>query len=232
MQVAAIQTTPVALGVDASAAEHARLIVRAATGGAAVCVFPELSLTGYELNPTSSVTEEDVRLEPIRQSCRAHDVHALVGAPLATPRGLVMATLVIGPTGDTLGHYAKQHLHGFESVLFVPGESHLLLEVDDWRLGLAICYDAAVPAHAEAVREGGADVYVVSAVYTEGTEDRLVEQMTRAAKLGMWVVLAQYACHTGGYDACGGSGVWRPGGEVVVQVGREPDIAAATLVRS
>lgn len=231
MQVAAIQTTPIALDVEANAAEHARLIVRAATGGAAVCVFPELSLTGYELDPTLSLTEDDTRLEPIRAACRAHEVHALVGAPLSTPDGLVMATLVIGPTGDTLGHYAKRHLHGPESELFVAGSHHLVLEVDGWRLGLAICYDAAVPAHAEAVREGGADVYVVSALFTDGTEDRLDHQMTTAAKLGMWVVLAQFAGHTGGYDTCGGSGVWRPGGEVEVQVGREPEIAAATLVR-
>lgn len=232
MQVATIQTTPIAADIEANAAEHARLIAEAASHGAAVCVFPELSLTGYELDASLVMTEDDARLAPIREACREHRVHAVVGAPLSTQDGALVATFVIGPTGDTLGHYGKRHLHGAEDEYFVAGGHHLLLEVDDWRLGFAICYDAAVPEHAIAVREGGADVYVVSALYGEGSEDRITHQMTSAAKHGMWVVLAQFAGHTGGYDTCGGSGVWRPGGDVEVRVGKDPAIAVATLVRS
>jgi predicted amidohydrolase len=231
MQVAAVQTTPVAADIESNATEHARLIVEAAGLGASVCVFPELSLTGYELDASLFMTEDDPRLTPIRDACREHGVHAFVGAPLSTEDGVLMATVVIGPTGDTLGHYGKRHLHDAEAEFFVPGGHHLLLEIDDWRLGFAICYDAAVPEHATAVSEGGADVYVVSALFTEGSEDRLTHQMTSAAKHGMWVVLAQFAGHTGGYDTCGGSGVWRPGGDVEVQVGKAPAIAMATLVR-
>jgi predicted amidohydrolase len=118
-----------------------------------------------------------------------------------------------------------------ETELFVPGDHHLLLEVDGWRLGVAICYDAAVPEHAEAVREGGADVYLVSALFEEGTEHRLTEQATAAADLGMWVVLAQHTGRTGSYTTFGGSGIWRPGGAVESRLGREQGIARAELVR-
>jgi predicted amidohydrolase len=228
MRVAAIQTTPTALDVERNAAEHARLIAEA---GSDVCVFPELSLTGYELDPMAPITEEDGRLDPIREACRADEVYALVGAPLSTPDGLLVATLVVGPTGEVLGHYGKKHLHGVETELFVPGDHHLLLEVDGWRLGVAICYDAAVPEHAEAVREGGADAYLVSALFEEGTEHRLTEQATAAADLGMWVVLAQHTGRTGSYTTFGGSGIWRPGGAVETRLGREPGIARAELVR-
>jgi len=228
MRVAAIQTTPIALDVERNAVEHARLISEAASD---VCVFPELSLTGYELDPLSPITEEDGRLDPIRQVCRTDEVYALIGAPLSTPDGPLMATLVVGPTGEVLGHYGKKHLHGVEAELFVAGDHHVLLEVDGWRLGLAVCYDAAVPDHAEAVREGGADVYLVSGLFEKGTEQRLVDQATAAADLGMWVVLSQYTGRTGDFDTFGGSGVWRPGGVVEARLGREPGIARATLVR-
>ncbi|HEX6343182.1 carbon-nitrogen hydrolase family protein [Umezawaea sp.] len=228
MRVAAIQTTPLALDVAGNAVEHARLIAEAASD---VCVFPELSLTGYELDPLSPITDEDGRLDPVRDACRTDEVYALVGAPLSTSDGVLVATLVVGPTGEVLGHYGKKHLHGGERELFVAGDHHLVLEVDDWRLGLAVCYDAAVPEHAEAVRAGGADAYLVSALFEEGTEQRLVEQATSAAELGMWVVLAQYTGRTGGHDTFGGSGVWRPGGVVQARLGREPGIARATLVR-
>ncbi|MEU4802805.1 carbon-nitrogen hydrolase family protein [Actinosynnema sp. NPDC023587] len=227
MRVAAIQTTP-RPGLDANAVDHARLIGEA---GARVCVFPELSLTGYRLDPGAALTEDDPRWSPIREACAAHDAFALVGAPLSTPAGTLIATVVIGPDGDTLGHYGKRHLHGPESDLFTPGGHHLLLEVDGLLLGLAICYDAAVPAHADEVSAGGADVYVVSALYATGAEGRIAQQMGRAASLGLWVVMAQFCGPTGGYDACGGSGVWRPGGEVDVRLGREPGNARATPAR-
>lgn len=216
MQVAAIQTTPEP-ELEANAAAHARLIGEA---GARVCVFPELSLTGYDLDPASVITEDDPRWSPIRRACAEHDAYALVGAPLSTPDGTHIATVVIGPDGDTLGHYGKRHLHGPEVDLFTPGGHHLLLEVDGRRLGLAVCYDAAVPSHAAEVAAGGAEVYVVSALYTNGSEDRITQQMTHAAKLGMWAVMAQFSGRTGGYDTCGGSGVWRPGGAEEVRLGR------------
>ncbi|RKT52975.1 carbon-nitrogen hydrolase family protein [Saccharothrix australiensis] len=237
MQVAAIQTTPVA-DPAGNAAEHARLIGEAAAKGARVCAFPELSLTGYELHPVRPLTEDDEHWAPIRSACAAHDAYALVGAPLSTPDGVVIATVVIGPTGETLGHYAKRHLDDVEARLFVPGDHHLLLEVDDWTLGLAVCSDAAVPSHAVEVRAGGADVYVVSALYPKvsaryprGPEARIAEQLGHAAGLGMWAVLAQYTGRAGDYDTAGGSGVWRPGGAVDVRLGDEPGVAVATLTR-
>ncbi|CCH28605.1 carbon-nitrogen hydrolase family protein [Actinosynnema sp. NPDC047251] len=228
MQVAAIQTTPEP-GLDANAAAHARLIGEA---GARVCVFPELSLTGYVLDPAAAITEDDPRWSPIRRACTAHDAYALVGAPLSTPDGAVIATVVIGPDGDTLGYYGKRHLHGPELDLFTPGGHHLLLEVDGWRLGLAICYDAAVTSHPAEVAAGGADAYVVSALYAKGSEGRIDRQMGHAASLGMWAVMAQFSGRTGGYDTCGGSGVWRPGGEAAVRLGPGPGTARATLTRT
>ncbi|WP_433269436.1 carbon-nitrogen hydrolase family protein [Actinosynnema sp. CS-041913] len=230
MQVAAIQTTPVP-DLAGNAAEHARLIAEAATRGAHVCVFPELSLTGYTLDPTRAFTEDDDHWAPIRSACASNDTYALVGAPLSTPDGPQVATVVIGPTGETLGHYAKRHLHGAETERYTPGDHHLLLEVDGWTLGLAVCADAAAPSHAVEVSAGGADVYVVSALYTNGSESRIAEQLGHAAGLGMWAVLAQFTGHTGGYDTCGGSGVWRPGGAVEIRLGRDPGIAVATLTR-
>ncbi|MEV0677987.1 carbon-nitrogen hydrolase family protein [Actinosynnema sp. NPDC050436] len=227
MQVAAIQTTPEP-GLAANAAAHARLIGEA---GARVCVFPELSLTGYDLDPASVITEDDPHWAPIRAACAAHDAYALVGAPLSTPDGPHIATVVIGPDGDTPGHYGKRHLHGPEVDLFAPGGHHLLLDVDGWRLGLAVCYDAAVPSHAVEVSAGGADAYVVSALYPTGSEDRLARQVGHATDLGMWAVTAQYTGRTGGYDTFGGSGVWRPGGAPVARLGRDPGIARATLTR-
>lgn len=234
--VAAVQTRPSAADIQANAAEHARSIAHAAEQGARICLFPELSLTGYELDAINAdprrctVTPDDPRLTPVQEACRDAGVHALVGAPTRTDEGLQVATLVIDPTGQVAGRYAKRYLHGPELEMFAAGDRDVVLEIDGWRLGLAICYDAAVPEHALSVRAAGADAYLVSALYGADGEDRLREQMTRAAGLGMWAVLAQFTGMTGPYDACGRSGVWRPGGEVEVQLdATTPGIAVAAL---
>jgi predicted amidohydrolase len=236
---AVAQTSPIAANVEANVAEHARVLARAGEQGARVCVFPELSLTGYELDAIAAdpehcqVAPDDPRLAPIREACRAYGVHALVGAAVPDSDGgrSVLGTLIVSPdAGGKVRCYAKRHLHGPELDLFRPGDTYLLLDVDGWRLGLAICYDAAVPAHAVGVRAAGADAYLVSALYAKGAEHRLTGQLTRAASLGMWAALSQFVGRTGPYDTIGGSGVWRPGGAAEIQLDdKGPGLALATL---
>ncbi|WP_414938553.1 hypothetical protein [Amycolatopsis sp. cmx-11-51] len=79
-------------------------------------------------------------------------------------------------------------------------------------------------------RTDGAEVYVLSALFSEGQEQRLLDQVGVAAGYGMWVVLSQYCGATGGMAAFGGSGVWKPGGAAEVRLGGEvSEWACATI---
>ena len=53
--ISAAQTCPVKGDVNANLDEHLRLIDLAASEGAQVVVFPELSLTGYEIELASGL---------------------------------------------------------------------------------------------------------------------------------------------------------------------------------
>ncbi|MDH6134905.1 putative amidohydrolase [Kitasatospora sp. MAA4] len=122
------------------------------------------------------------------------------------------------------------HLHGEEQDIFLPGAGHHILEIEGWRLGLAVCYDAAVPEHARAARDAGADAYVVSALYATGDKHRLLEQTSRAAALGLWVAVSQYVGATGPYRTIGRSGIWRPDGVALEQLSEDqPGLATAQL---
>src|SRR6202012_5795918 len=68
----------VAHDVAANARAHAAAIRRA---GARVVVFPELSLTGYELD-AAPVDPADPRLTPIIRACADTGATALLGAPI------------------------------------------------------------------------------------------------------------------------------------------------------
>ncbi|GAB3710691.1 carbon-nitrogen hydrolase family protein [Amycolatopsis oliviviridis] len=223
MRVATVQPFTVPADLTANLAEHARLI---RSVEAELCVFPELSLTGLEFealaaDPGLWLTAGDSRLEPLREACRASGVHAVIGLPLVEDGRRHIGSLVLGPDGETVATYAKRNLHNSEEELFEPGGREVIVEVGGRRLGLAICLDAANPDHPRELAEAGAEVYVLSALFSEGQEDRLLDQVGVAAGHGMWVVLSQYSGKTGGMAAFGGSGVWKPGGAAEVRLGGE-----------
>jgi predicted amidohydrolase len=85
--VAVAQPLCLPYGVAANAVARA-VAVRAA--GARVVVFPELSLTGHELD-APALTAGDPRLTPIVEACAEAGSVALVGAPVQGEAGLPLA---------------------------------------------------------------------------------------------------------------------------------------------
>ena len=110
--VAVAQPSTIPLDIVRNVATHAA-VVRAAA--ARVVVFPELSLTGYQLDATT-IDEHDPRLAPLIDACAATDTIALAGAPLAGPH---IATLAIDAGGARIV-YRKQYPHHTEA-RFQPG---------------------------------------------------------------------------------------------------------------
>jgi predicted amidohydrolase len=238
LTVSAVQYEALDGGVDANVPEHVRLIEDADSHGARLVVFPELSLTGYDLpllrhgNQRRGdqrggdqwagdqwVTAEDHRLDPIREICRRTGITAVVGAPFrerdGTPR---LASLAVHANGTEEAGF-KAHLHGDEQSLFEAGPGYqarrepLLLDVDGWKIALAICFDAAHPAHSGAAAAAGADVYAVSALYTQGEGQRLGLHLgARAMDNRMYGVLANLGGRTTLGPSCGLSGFWGPDG--------------------
>ncbi|MGX6602349.1 carbon-nitrogen hydrolase family protein [Micromonosporaceae bacterium Da 78-11] len=227
--VAAAQPHIVPLDVAANAVTHAAA-VRAARSR--VVVFPELSLTGYELDaPLLGV--DDPRLAPLIEACAARDTIALAGAPVDGTEGPYIAMLAIDGAGARIA-YRKQYPHTSEE-RFQAGPGPEVLEVDGWRLGLAICRDTGIPQHSQDTAALGIDAYVGGAVDQQGAETVVAERAHRiSTEYGVWVVLAGFAGPTGGgFDqTAGGSGIWAPDGRVAARAGRSPgEIARATLVR-
>jgi predicted amidohydrolase len=228
LTVSAVQYEALDGGVDAHVPEHVRLIEDADSHGARLVVFPELSLTGYDLpllrhgnqrGGDQWVMAGDHRLDPIREICRRTGSTAVVGAPFregdGTPR---LASLAVHPNGMEEAGF-KVHLHGDEQSLFEAGPGYqarqepLLLDVDGWTIALAICFDAAHPAHSGAAAAAGAEVYAVSALYTQEEGRRLGLHLgARAMDNRMYGVLANLGGRTTLGPSCGLSGFWGPDG--------------------
>jgi predicted amidohydrolase len=229
LSVAAVQPLTVSHDVAANAAAHAAA-VRAA--GARVVVFPELSLTGYELD-APAIAVDDPRLAPLVDACAGTGSVALVGAPVNGDGGRShMAMLAVDATGAAVV-YRKMWLHGSEAERFTPGDEPGVLQVDGWRLGLAICKDTGAPQHASDTVALGIDAYVAGVLETAEDADVQPRRARRVvADHRIWVVISSFAGSTGGgFDrAAGGSAVWTPDGIAVAQAGPRPgDAARATL---
>jgi predicted amidohydrolase len=227
LSIAAAQPLCVAYDVEANAREHAASVHEA---GARVVVFPELSLTGYELD-APAVGLDDPALEPLTTACRESGTVALPGAPVAGAGGAEhIAILAVDGTGVRVA-YRKMCVGGDEPARFSAGLEPAAIEVDGRRLGLAICKDTRIPEQAAATAALGIDAYVAGVC--ERLEDAAVvgERARRiVAAHAVPVAIASFAGSTGGgyAPAAGGSAIWSADGALLAQAGPEPgDLARA-----
>jgi len=212
-----------------TAREHAELIVRAR---ARVVMFPELSLTGYELD-APVVEPDDPAVAILVAACRDTGSVALVGAPVSGAAGARhIGVLRVDAAGAAVA-YRKSFLGGAEPTRFTPGTGAVALDVDGWRIGLGVCKDTGVERHVRETAALGVDLYLAGLVDHVG--DRAV-QTTRAGRIARacaaHVGFASFAGATGGgYDATAGrSSIWSPAGELLAGAGADPgELARAAL---
>ena len=229
LRVAVAQPLCVPYDVTQNAVAHAAAV---RTAAARVVVFPELSLTGYELG-APTLTAGDPRLCPLAEACAETGSVALAGAPVPGEAGRPhIAMLAVDGTGISVA-YRKLWLAEVEAERFSPGDKPAVLEVDGWRLGLAICKDVSVPQHQVDTTALGVDAYVAGTVMSADERDLQDGRASRiAARYGMWVAIASFAGATGGgYTECAGrSGLWSADGALAAQAGAEPGAMVSALL--
>jgi predicted amidohydrolase len=215
--VAVAQPPCVPHDVAANARAHAAAVRSA---GARVVVFPELSLTGYELD-AAAVDPADERLAPLVEACAETGTIALAGAPVAEGRASYIAVLAVDRAGASVA-YRKMWLGDEEAVRFTPGPEPARIVVDGWRLGLAVCKDTGVPGHAADTAALGIDAYLAGTVKHADEAELQHERACRiAVEHRVWVAVASFAGATGGgYDQTAGrSGIWAPDGGLISGTG-------------
>jgi predicted amidohydrolase len=205
--------------------------VRAAA--ARVVAFPEMSLTGYAVD-APSIAPEDPALAPLVAVCAEAGTLALVGAPITDPEGGDhIAVLAVDADGVVVA-YRKVWLDESEAGRFAPGPGPVVVEVDGWRLGLAVCRDTRFAEHDAATAALGIDVYLAGAVHHAADGDVTAERARRVARdRGVWAATASFAGPTGsGFDTtAGGSGIWAPDGEPVARAGPDPGEVVKAVLR-
>lgn len=225
----ALAQLPVVKGAVAKNLEtHLAYIQRAAERGADLVVFPELSLSGYELELLEQLAlpKNSEVFGTISTAAVAHNIVVIAGCPLVSEgRKPQIGAVICFPNGER-AFYAKQYLHEGEAVYCSTGNESYLFTVNGTRIALAICADFANPAHSEAASAQQAEVYIASALISEAGYASDAQLLAAMAKRHQFPVLfANHISNTGGWQTCGKSGGWNAVGELVVAAnGIEPDL--------
>lgn len=222
LRVAVAQPAVVHGDLAATAAAHADAVARA---GARLVVFPELSLTGYVLD-APAVALDDAAWAPLVSACAERGTTALVGAPVEESGRRSIAVVAVDGSGVRVA-YRKVHLHGEERDRFTPGPGAVVVEVDGWRVGTAVCRDTGIAEHTAATAALGVDLYAAGVVDEPAALPVIRSRaVTNARACGAPVAVASAAGPVGprhGFpETAGGSAVHDADGTLLKAAGAAP----------
>lgn len=200
---------------------HLGLAGAAAAAGASLVIFPELSLTGYSTSLTlqDALAPDAPAYDPLSELARRHRIVIVAGAPLASPRGVLIGSITFGADG-TRGTYSKRYLHHSESPAFAAGEGGELLSVAGRRVGLAICAEVNHPAHFPDTIARGAQVYAASCFLSPGGYPKDALRLATCTGMhGVPALMANFA-DSPELESAGGSAAWDDAGRLLAAAPR------------
>ncbi len=219
LRIAAAQSVSAAGDITANVLVHTKFMTAAHAEGVGILVFPELSLSGYELRlPSGSLLQpDDSRLAPIRALVLSTKMTVVVGAPIPNPDGAAfIGAITFFPDGRT-AIYRKHFLHAGEERFVAAGaEKSQHHHVGDAAFALAICADTTHGEHARNAAATGASLYLTGVLVSDAGYPADAGQLRGYARsYRMGVLMANHGGPSGGYISAGKSAFWAPGGELV-----------------
>jgi predicted amidohydrolase len=231
--VAVCQFSPRAGDVRANLATVARLVGRAARGGARLAVLPELCTTGYHMGPLFRQLAEPLDGQAagvLRELARRWDVHLVVGmAERSTAAGgaaLHDSAVLFGP-GGVLGAGRKARLWDREVGVFEPGAG-AVVRTPLGSVGLLVCYDLEHPELVHDLVAEGAQLVAAVAAFSDLRLWRATLS-ARAREAGVPIVAANRTGAEASARFCGHSMVVGSDGAVVAEAAGRAGVTVATV---
>jgi 5-aminopentanamidase len=228
LRLACLQAAAVPGDLPGNLRRAAGMVADAARQGARVAVLPELHLSAYDLDALAACpgcyavaaddrgSIADERMSPLIDEAVRSGVLILMGAAVCKPdRTLANSIVAVDSSGAAYVAYDKQHLwQADEARLFTAGHGGTVLDVDGWRLGLAICYDMSFPEHARSAALSGAHAYLCASAFATGAEHRAAVYMpARALENTIYSAFVNPVGGPGSRPSNGGSAVYAPDGQ-------------------
>lgn len=226
--VAACQFEPVVGGLDAN---YERVAALAEDADADLAVFPELCVTGYDLEVArdrATPVPGDLT-DPLVDIAARTDTDLVVGLPERDGDALYNAFALVDDDG-VQATYRKCYPWGEEPTAFDTGDGPVVAETSAGRVGFLLCYDLNFPELALAYADRGCDVLAVGAAWrTSFRDDWRLLLRARALDGPCYTVGANHTGDQRGRDHGGASLIAGPRGQVLADSGTTPDAVVATV---
>lgn len=239
MRVALYQCPPLPLDVSANLMRLEAQAIEASAQGAALLVFPEMFLSGYNIGAKAARELAQASDGPaalkIAEIAQATGVAILYGYPELSGDGQVYnAVQLIDAQGVRLCNYRKTHLYGeLDNAMFRAGDEHFpVVEFGGWKLGFLICYDVEFPENTRRLALAGADLILVPTA-NMAPYDFVAEVTVRARAFEnqCYLVYANYCGSEGEIHYCGLSSICAPDGRQIGLAGQDEALVMADLDR-
>lgn len=224
MILSAAQFAPEDGNIDKNLGFHYNLIDLAYTHQVQLIVFPELSITGYmrEEALNHAFTLNDTRLGGLRKQARDYRMTIVVGAPVKVADKLFIGSFILQPD-NTVEVYTKHFLHEGEDVAFEASKDfNPLINVNNKKFAMAICYDIEVDDHVNMVCDLKADCYMASIFYSKNGIQSGHDRLTNiSGKHNMNVLMSNFCGASYGIEAGGRSAFWNSTGNLIDEMDEE-----------
>lgn len=221
MKISVAQIKAVKGDIEQNLKNHIHFIEKALSMKADMIVFPELSLTGYELELAEKLktTHADKRLDPLQELSNQNNIIIGVGLPTGEGSHTYISMIIFQPHQERIT-YSKQYLYPPEKEFFTAGNQPLAIHIDkETIVAPAICYELANKEHQETARKNGATIYVVSVLNSVNGIDADIKKLSRIArKYRMTTFMSNYVGVSGEYECAGKSSIWNNEGELLAQL--------------
>ena len=149
---------------------------------------------------------------------------------------LFNTSLAFNPNGDLLAKHRKVHLFDIdipgkirfqESETLSPGNSVTVFDVNEFKIGIGICYDIRFPELAHLMRQQGAHVLIYPGAFNMTTGPIYFELLTRSRAVDSQVYCASIAPaldENASYHSWGHSTISSPSGQIIDCVKHEEGI--------
>lgn len=159
--------------VEENLAMSVKYIEQAAKDGAQVIVFPELALTGYNLNLIgpylSGISKKSASvLHQLQEVALLHSIAIVYGMSMEKdlPGVIYNSAVVIDASGEYLGSYDKVNAFGQERYYYRSGNHFPVFSLqNDFKFGVMICYDAGFPEVARILASKGVHALICPAAW-------------------------------------------------------------------
>jgi predicted amidohydrolase len=236
MKVVAAQISCTLGDFDANLRKIRNFAGLARKSGARLVVFPEMSDTGYSM----PVIQKHARawkngaVGELQKIAKENSIAIVAGISDRESNSIFNAQMLVDAHGEAIAKYRKIHLVTAapldERICLSPGNEFVSAKIDNFTIGLSICYDLRFPEMVRTlVVKHGANVIVNSSAWPVVRAEHLrILALARAVENQTYLIIANRVGTDDGVTFCGSSVIVDPSGKILAaaSVDREELIEA------